>query len=135
MKLITSDPSVVRKAAEGRVEEVTRFLIVRTHSILTARPTDGGTPVKTGFASASWICSVGVPSTSVGGSPESVDHGPQEAGVLEALMYKLPQGSLFLVNNCVYIGMLNYGHSDQAKPGFIERAHQRAINEANRLFI
>lgn len=134
MKLITSNPWAVRKAVETMVEDATRFIILRTHNILTGSPQDGGTPVKTGFASASWICSVGAPSDDVGGSPEQVSYSAQEAGVAAVLGYRLEQGALFLVNNCYYIVALNYGHSPQAKPGFIEAAHQRARNEADAKF-
>lgn len=128
--VISGDPRAIRGAVESEVEGLTKFVILRAHSILTGLPQDGGTPVKTGFASASWICSVGVESGDVGGSKEDVDYGPQEAGVAAVHAYRLNQGAIFLVNNTDYIVALNYGHSKQASPGFVESAFDRAQNEA-----
>ena len=133
--LVTTEPSRIRIEIEDEVEAVTRFILLKSLTNLTAPPQDGGTPVKTGFASASWICSVGVPSSQVAGSRDDVDYGPQEAGRSTLLGYKLSDGAAFLVNNVWYVGQrLNYGSSKQARQGFVESAFQRAINEADRVF-
>jgi hypothetical protein len=129
--VISGDPRSIRDAVESEIEGAIKFVILRTHSILTGPPQDGGTPVKTGFASASWICSVGAPYAGVAGSKEDVDYGPQEAGVEGVHGFRLNQGAVFLVNNTEYIVALNYGHSKQARPGFVESAFERAQNEAN----
>lgn len=132
--LITSDPATVRREIDEKVEGVIKFMMLRTLSHLTASPDEGGTPVKTGFAAASWILSVGTPSTKVAGSPADVDYGPQEQGQAEVHAYKLHQGAVFLTNSTEYIHILNFGSSPQARAGFVEAASTRAVNETSKHF-
>lgn len=135
--LITEYPKVITDEIEAQVAEVTKFIVLRTWQNLTLPPQEGGTPRRTGHASASWIISIGSPSDQVGGSNESkdsVDYGPAREGVDSLRGYRLSQGALFLVNNTAYIVALNYGLSRQAQAGFVERAQVRAVNDAEQKF-
>jgi hypothetical protein len=135
--LITADPSKIGDAIEKAVEDVVKFTILRAWQNLTISPAEGGTPRRTGFASASWIVSVGVPSPLVGGSPDSpatVDRSPAARGLEELRVYRLAQGAVFLVNNTDYIGRLNSGYSPQAQAGFVDAAYQQAVHAAEKEF-
>ncbi len=80
------------------------------------------TPVDTGFARSNWVPSVGAPH--VGVVEGAAAHA---AGVAGVLRFKLGDGSLWVSNATEYIQALNYGHSQQAPPLFIEAAVDRAI--------
>lgn len=88
------------------------------------------TPVDTGHARANWVPSVGSPhfgevaTTRVAGTVGSSAHA---AGVASVLSFKLGDGALWVSNAVPYIEVLNYGHSNQAPPLFIEAAIDRAI--------
>jgi hypothetical protein len=125
---------VVRGELERTIEGVVKHIMLKSLSNLTAPPEEGGTPVKTGFASASWILSIGEPSQDVAGEKPEIDYGPQEAGQLAIHGYTLSQGAVFLTNNAPYIRRLNYGYSPQAAAGFIEAAVTRAVNDAQEKF-
>lgn len=132
--LITADPQEIGAEVEKAAEKVIRFVVQRAWQNLTIDPAEGGTPRKTGFASASWIVSIGSPSTDVAGSPMSVDRGAGARGIEQLRSYTLSQGSVFLVNNVDYMTDLNSGSSKQAKPGFIDSCYQRAVNDAEKQF-
>ncbi len=82
------------------------------------------TPVDTGHARRNWVPSVGQPYAS-----ETQDDSAHAAGVSEVLGYVLEAGPLWVANNVPYIRSLNYGHSTQAPPGFVERAVDIAIQK------
>lgn len=140
--LITEFPKVITDDIEARVAEVTKFIILRTWQNLTLPPSEGGTPRATGYASASWIISIGEPSEEVGGEKSTkfgsyahlVDYSPAARGLEQLRGYQLNQGAIFLVNNTPYIWRLNFGWSPQQSAGFVERAHTAAINEAESKF-
>ena len=86
------------------------------------------TPVKTGFARASWIPSVGAPSSSVGGSPEAPSTGPQSAGQASVATNGQVR-TLHITNNTEYIQKLNDGHSSQQPALFVERSIEAGIRK------
>lgn len=81
------------------------------------------TPVDTGHARASWVPSIGSPSSAEPSGKSSSEH---EAGVASVLRYKLGDGDLYVSNNVPYIHQLNLGHSKQAPVGFVEAAIDQA---------
>ena len=140
--LITEFPKVIVQDMEAQAAEVVKFIIRRTWQNLTLPPEEGGTPRATGYASASWIISIGEPSDQVGGEKSTafgsyahvVDYGPAREGLDALRAYTLDQGSVFLVNNTPYIRRLNFGWSKQAQAGFVDRAEVQARNEADEKF-
>lgn len=120
-----------RIAAEltAHVERAAKALVLAITANLIA-----ATPVDTGWARANWVPSIGAPATATAGSPEAVSTAQQEAGQAAVLAFKLAQGTLYVSNNVPYIGVLNYGRSQQAPAGFIERAVEQALAEIKRDF-
>lgn len=94
---------------------------------LVSAPSEGGTPVDTGWARANWVPAIGSPFDGVVGSRELVSSSAQSAGQASLLSYRLPLGPVFITNNVPYILALNDGHSKQAQRGFIERAIEKAV--------
>lgn len=88
------------------------------------------TPFDTGWARANWIPSLGSPVVTVAGGPATVDPGPQEAGAVAVLAFKLEDGAIFISNNVPYIGRLDAGSSTQAPSGFVRKAIASAILDA-----
>lgn len=99
------------------------------HANLVARPSEGGTPIDTSWASSNWIPSVGERRTQTTGTPERVSTQVQEQGVGELLSYTLAKGPAFIQNNVPYITALNDGWSPQAQAGFVERAIEKAVRQ------
>lgn len=89
---------------------------------LKRQPAQGGTPVDTGHARRNWIPSVGTPNTE-----EAQSDAAYAQGVAQVLAYELANGALWIANVVPYIRRLNYGHSQQAPPGFVEMAIDRAL--------
>lgn len=132
-RIVTSNPALVARGIERSAEIVSRFWAEALIDNLTA-PAPEGTPRKSGFAAASWIVSVGSPTTEVGGSKGNADWGPQKASVEALEGWTLDQGAIFIVNNAPHIVRLNYGWSAQSPAGFVESAFGRTYNEVNRVF-
>lgn len=80
------------------------------------------TPVDTGHARRNWVPSVTSPHT--GEADSDADHAQ---GIAEVMRYTLDQGALWVSNTVPYINRLNYGHSQQAPSGFVERAVDVAV--------
>ncbi len=95
-----------------------------------------GTPVDTGWARANWVPSVGEPRYL---DADTRDPTPAQIatrgavadkGVNDVLAWTPDKGALFSTNSVPYIGALNAGHSpQQAQPGFVGRAIERAVRE------
>jgi hypothetical protein len=132
--VVTEIPSVISRAIERLTEKVVKFVTLEVQANLQAAPQEGGTPVKTGFARASWIPSVGQATDRVAGSRQAVNIGPSEAGAAEVMMYRLNQGAVFVSNNAPYIMKLNAGYSRQAPAGFVDNAIAQACNAASNAF-
>jgi hypothetical protein len=80
------------------------------------------TPVDTGHARRNWVPSVGEPHEGV-----VTSEAAHAAGVAAVVAYELASGSLWVSNSVPYIRRLNYGHSQQAPAGFVERAIALAL--------
>jgi hypothetical protein len=100
---------------------------------LRRAPSEGGTPVDTGWARANWFVGIGRPSTRDGNflDPDSGDvaeaNSAAETGLGSVLAYTLAAGSVYITNNVPYILRLNDGYSQQAPAGFVQRAIQEAV--------
>jgi hypothetical protein len=82
------------------------------------------TPIDTGNARRNWISSVGQPNTE-----EAKDDSARAAGLQAVLAYELASGALWVANVVPYILRLNYGSSQQAPAGFVERAVDLAMQK------
>lgn len=120
---------VVIKALEGVAEQVIKKLALDVVANLSRAPSEGGTPVKTGWARANWIANVGAAINDPAGDPENVAQaeGEKQAGLGKVLGYRLSAGSVYISNNVPYILRLNEGHSKQAPKGFVQAAIQEAV--------
>lgn len=132
--VVTSRPEVVGAAILHSAEIVSRYWAQVIVDNLTADPAAGGTPRKSGYAAASWIVSIGSPTTLTGGSKNNPDWGPQQASLAAVESWTLSQGAIFITNNAAHIYRLNNGWSKQAPAGFVESAFGRAYNEINQTF-
>lgn len=101
---------------------------------LVAAPSEGGTPVDTGWARANWVPAIGAPFTGTDGSRSSVSSAAQTLGQANLLSYKIALGPVFISNNVPYILALNDGHSKQAMPGFVEKAIDQAFADLQGAF-
>lgn len=115
----------VKKAAERVIMRIG----FEVHSQLVP-----ATPIKTGWARANWVVSIGGPKTTVSGTPETVGvaRGEQSASVARLLVYRTDQGDIWISNNVPYIQALNEGRSPQADAGFVEKAIDSAIRKIAR---
>jgi hypothetical protein len=85
------------------------------------------TPVDTGHARRNWVPSIAQPH-----ADEVDDDSAHAAGVAEVLAYKLADGALWVANSVPYINALNYGHSKQRPAGWVERAVDLALQNAQK---
>jgi hypothetical protein len=106
----------------AQVAGAAQALILEIARNLRRNPNQGGTPVDTGHARRNWLPSIAEPRQDV-----ASDDGTYQQGVTEILRYTLADGALWLANSVTYIRRLNYGHSQQAPAGFIERAIDEAM--------
>jgi hypothetical protein len=125
-----SRPEIVATAIRAAAGEIMKRLAVASVAELVKAPSEGGTPVDTGWARANWLPSIGNPITVPAGSRAAVTAGPQASGVAEVASQKpeaLIGKRVFIQNNVPYIQPLNFGHSKQAPSGFIQLAIGRAL--------
>lgn len=119
---------LVVRGIEAFVERRVKQLAFEIVSNLVSAPSEGGTPVDTGWARANWQPSIGEPARGVSGSRESVSAAGQAAGLQQVLNWKLVSGTkVHITNNVPYIGFLNDGSSAQAPAGFVQAAIRRAV--------
>lgn len=120
---------VVMTALDRFTESFIKKMALDVVANLSRAPSEGGTPVDTGWARANWLASVTQPITEPAGDPENVSaaESEKEAGLGKVLAYRLSAGSVFISNNVPYITRLNDGYSQQAPAGFVQRAIQEAV--------
>lgn len=94
---------------------------------LYAAPSEGGTPVDTGWARVNWIPSIGQAIAKPSGTRESVSGTAQQAGMASLGGYHITDGMVFVANPVPYIVKLNEGSSPQAEAQFVERAVEKAV--------
>lgn len=120
-------------------EQVISRIGIETHANLVQAPSEGGTPVDTGWARANWVPSLGKSFEGTAGTVEQAEQGRIDSGkaqrglVALATRYRLRQGPVFISNNVPYIGRLNDGSSTQAPKGFVQSGIQKTLSavEAN----
>jgi len=137
---------MARNAVQVVVAELDRFindvmkkLALDLVAILSSAPSEGGTPIDTGWASANWIPYIGKPKGSpVGTRPENKERklnnasrAAQETAVAQvAIGYRHQDNNTITVSNAVpYIIELNDGNSKQAPSGFVQKAAHRVVRE------
>lgn len=120
-------------------DDLTRFvgrliikLVLDIAANLVKAPTEGGTPVDTGWARANWIPAIGPGPSNPVGSRESVSQSAQQAGRSLIAGYQLNRGVCTITNNVPYIVNLNFGSSKQAPAGFVQAAIEKAIADLSR---
>ena len=114
-------------------------ITLEAHANLVAAPSEGGTPVDTGWARANWVPSVGRAFTGLSGRRprrgERSRAGMKATNALAriAASYRIEQGPVFVTNNVPYINLLNDGSSQQAPSAFVQRAISKAVRSIDRL--
>lgn len=126
--------AVIFREFDEAVETAMIGITLGTVAGLKRAPSEGGTPVDTGWARANWVPSIGDPVDHEVGSREAVDASAQTAGEGKLPGYRLQMGKIWITNNVPYITRLNAGSSPQAEPGFVERNITEAIGKAERGF-
>jgi hypothetical protein len=134
---VASQTRIVVNDLTAFTERAIKRLALEVHAGLVAAPSEGGTPVDTGWARANWIPSIGVPATEPDGEvpmrgESTIAGGQAQSGLARvAATYRLRQGPIFISNNVPYIGRLNDGHSRQAPSGFVQRAILKAVRKVS----
>lgn len=127
----------VRKCKDQEDKFLREFVQDLLQVIVTGSSPSGsfgpGTPVDTGFARASWYIGV-----NDNGSPPALAKGAKVdwSSILAQSVVSLSNAkigdTIWLMNNCVYIRRLEYGHSQQAPQGMVRvtLANYKAIADA-----
>lgn len=123
---------VVVSALEGFVTLLVKKIVLDVVANLQRDPSEGGTPVDTGWARANWIPNIGRPVSNTAGTRMQAERGQlpgdSAAGVAKiALTYKLPS-VVYISNNVPYILKLDAGSSKQAPKGFVRKAVIEAVS-------
>lgn len=137
---------MAKNAVQVVVDELDRFindvmkkLALDLVAILSSAPSEGGTPIDTGWASANWIPYLGQPPSGPSGSrPENAAHGAnnasrsdQQSGIATvATQFNHDRHQLGVSNSVPYIIELNdVPSSTQAPAGFVQKAMNRTVRE------
>lgn len=122
---------VVVRDLEQFIDRLIIAVVLEVVANLRRAPSEGGTPVDTGWARANWIPAIGAPaktgpqptSRSARAAAASGALGRSESGVVAvATTYRFRMGPIFISNPVPYIVNLNAGSSRQAPAMFVERA-------------
>lgn len=124
---------VVISSLMGFVERLIKKLVLDIVANLQRAPSEGGTPVDTGWARANWVPSIGAPFKGTAGSRRAAEEGAlssaSQAGVATvATSYRLSRGAVYITNNVPYIVKLDQGSSAQAPRGFVRQGIVKAVN-------
>lgn len=124
--------SIIIAGLNDFVVKIIKKLVLDIVANLQRAPSDGGTPVDTGWARTNWVPSIGAPIDTTAGTRTQAEagqlSGDSAAGIAKvALSYTLGQGPIYITNNVPYILPLDAGSSKQAPKGFIRRALVKAI--------
>lgn len=111
------------KNVEAQIENAAKALTLEITANLIA-----ATPVKTGWARANWVPSIGSPYE---GTAEHGSNAEQETAQGGVLQFHMADGSVYVSNNVPYIERLNLGGSTQAPAGFVEIAIEQALETVN----
>jgi hypothetical protein len=128
---------IILAGMDGFVTNIVKKLVLDIVANLQAAPSEGGTPVDTGWARANWIPTVGTASGRP--APRPIDRGVAttaaanvfaegEAAVAAIVTtYRASMGPVTIANNVPYILKLDAGSSKQAPSGFVRRAIVKAL--------
>lgn len=123
-----NQPKRIKQALTDFLDRIVVAMSLDVTANLKQAPSEGGTPVDTGWARANWVPHIGQPFRGTAGSPDSVNTARSEEGVAEvAAGYSVAKGQVHITNNVPYITRLNDGHSQQAPAGFVQRAIDKAV--------
>jgi hypothetical protein len=133
----TQQIRVILAGIDGFVTRIVKKLVLDIVANLQAAPSDGGTPVDTGWARANWIPVIGSASgraapkpgdrsQTVGAAVNLAQQG-QAAIATIATTYRTSMGPVTIANNVPYILPLDAGSSKQAPAGFIRRGIVKAL--------
>ncbi len=120
---------VVVESLEQFVELLVPALALAITAALKRAPSEGGTPVDTGFARANWVPKIGERFQGLAGTRAEAELGQvstaqQAEGEAELVsgIYDLARGVVHITNNVDYIRQLNAGSSAQAPAAFVQAA-------------
>lgn len=123
---------IVVQALDQFLDNAIKKIALDVVAELVKAPSEGGTPVDTGWARANWIPRIGQAGTTTSKRPrkgERASTAEQTAAVAEvAATYTAKKGPIVITNNVPYIVFLNFGSSPQAPSGFVQAAIARAAN-------
>ena len=135
--MVSQQIRVILTGIDGFVTRIVKKLVLDIVANLQAAPSEGGTPVLTGWARANWIPVIGTASTKA--APQPGDHGQTVAAAANLLSqgeaaiaviattYRVSMGKVTIANNVPYILPLDAGSSKQAPAGFIRRGIVKAL--------
>lgn len=123
---------VVVQSLEAFVELVVKKVTLDVVANLKAAPSEGGTPVDTGWARANWVPRLTTAFEGTAGTREQAERGSVDAataakGEADVLRFKLKDARVHVTNNVHYITELNDGSSRQAPRGFVQAAIAKAV--------
>lgn len=123
---------VVVTSLEAFIGRVIAALALNIVANLVRAPSEGGTPVDTGWARANWVPRIGEPFKGTAGTREQAEAGnvsqaEQGAGLADLVGYRQERGKVYVTNNVPYIVRLNEGSSKQAPAGFVQDAVAKAV--------
>ena len=135
--MVSQQIRVILAGIDGFVTRIVKKLVLDIVANLQAAPSDGGTPVNTGWARANWIPVLGTASGRP--APRPGDHSQTMAAAANlaqqgqaaiaaiATTYRASMGPVTIANNVPYILKLDAGSSKQAPSGFIRRGIVKAL--------
>tara|TARA_R110000803_G_scaffold20201_5_gene52231 strand:- start:11418 stop:11843 length:426 start_codon:yes stop_codon:yes gene_type:complete len=137
-----TDLRVVIAALENFIEDIIKKVALDVVANLVRAPSQGGTPVDTGWARANWLPLIGN-NGRADAAPKfdrqaRAQNTPAVAAAQQGLIatvatsYKIQQGPIFIINSVRYIVKLDQGTSRQAPPGFVGAAVALAVQQAVR---
>lgn len=128
---------IIMAGMNGFVTKIVKKLVLDIVANLQAAPSEGGTPVDTGWARANWIPVIGAASGKSAPRPLERGRATQaaadvfaagEAAIATiATSYQARMGPVTIANNVPYILKLDAGSSKQAPAGFVRRGIVKAL--------
>ena len=135
--MVSQQIRIILAGMDGFMTRIVKKLVLDIVANLQAAPSEGGTPIDTGWARANWIPVIG--SASGMPAPKPIDRSRAmqaaadvfsagEAAIAAIVTaYNARQGPVTIANNVPYILKLDAGSSKQAPSGFIRRGIVKAL--------
>jgi len=131
--MATNQVRVVVNSLEDFIDQVIKSIVLDITANLKNAPSEGGTPVDTGWARANWVPQIGTPFSGTAGSrpragTRTANDSASTAGIASVVtQYTASKGPAHVTNNVPYITRLNQGYSRQAPAGFVQIAVIKAV--------